>query len=155
MLNEGSVEFPAVKVSVFTELPVDDDQIDRVVSEMAFRYDLYSDLSEFYNGFQDDELLSPVIERWRGVRPSSYSSLYEYLVTATILQNTNIRRTVQMAGNLFDRFGFQLAFDEQILSAFWDPQTIRDADEQELRQIKLGYRAKALSGRLIYSGRKD
>jgi 3-methyladenine DNA glycosylase/8-oxoguanine DNA glycosylase len=31
-----------------------------------------------------------------------------------------------------------------VLYAFWDPSTINDVDEQELRNLKLGYRAKKM-----------
>ena len=46
-----------------------------------------------------------VLARWRGVHPSTYSSLYEYLVISTLLQNATVRRTVQMAENLFGQYG--------------------------------------------------
>jgi N-glycosylase/DNA lyase len=85
-----------------------------------------------------------VLARWRGTRPSTYSSLYEYLVISTLLQNATVRRTVQMAENLFAQFGSRLAYDGKILAAYWDPAVLRAAPEEELRALKVGYRAKSL-----------
>jgi 3-methyladenine DNA glycosylase/8-oxoguanine DNA glycosylase len=142
--NRGTVENPAVRLIIFADQMPAEGLIDRLVAEVACRYDLYADVRAFYNHFQDDVLLAPVLARWRGVRPSSYTSLYEYLVIATVLQNATVRRTVQMMENLFTHFGSRVIFDGRELSAFWDVRTVQQADETELRALKLGYRAKTL-----------
>ena len=140
----GSLEAPEVRLVIFSREPLDPGLVDCLAKEIAWRNDFYADLRAFYDGFQGDALLAPVLARWRGVRPSSYSSLYEYLVIATVLQNATVRRTVQMLENLFARFGTRVAFDGRVLSAFWEPGAIQAAEEAELRALKLGYRAKTL-----------
>lgn len=142
--NLGSIETPAVRLVVFAAQTPGQDQVDRLAAEIAYRYDLAADLRAFYDGFRDDPLLAPALARWRGVRPSSYTSLYEYLVIATVLQNATVRRTVQMMENLFAHFGSLEAFDGRELSAFWEPEAVRCADEIVLRELKLGYRARTL-----------
>ena len=142
--NQGSVDAPAVRLVIFADRPPAADLVDRLVNEITCRYDLDADLSAFYDGFREDPLLAPLLARWRGVRPSSYTSLYEYLVIATLLQNATVRRTVQMMENMFASYGSRAAFDGRTLSAFWEPEAVQQADEMELRGIKLGYRAKTL-----------
>jgi 3-methyladenine DNA glycosylase/8-oxoguanine DNA glycosylase len=144
MDNLGEVEDPTIRLAVFSEEPAASAAIDAIGVEMAWRYDLMADLSSFYNGFMNDDLLSPVLLRWRGVRPSTYSSLYEYLVISTLLQNATVRRTVQMAENLFDRFGRRIEYDGRQLASYWDPVDIRGASDGELRALKVGYRSKML-----------
>jgi 3-methyladenine DNA glycosylase/8-oxoguanine DNA glycosylase len=140
----GSVEEPAVRLTVFSGAPLAPDLVERIAAEQVYRYGMHLDLRPFYDGFREDPRLAQALERWRGLRPSSYSSLYEYLVIATLLQNTTVRRTVQMNDALFARFGMQLAFDGRVLSAFWPPEAIRAVEESELRALKLGYRAKTI-----------
>lgn len=140
----GSTEQPEIRLAIFSAEPLAAQQIEQIAAEITCRYDLAADLRTFYDGFQDDALLAPALVRWRGVRPSSYTSLYEYLVIATVLQNATVRRTVQMMENLFEHFGAKIAFDGRCLSAFWDPAAVRAADEADLRALKLGYRAKTL-----------
>lgn len=142
--NVGSIEAPGVRLVVFSAQPPPVDQVDRLAAEIACRYDFAADLRPFYDGYADDPLLAPALARWRGVRPSTYSSLYEYLVIATVLQNATVRRTVQMMENLFAYFGDRVTFDGRELSAFWEPEAIRRTDEAVLRSLKLGYRAKTL-----------
>lgn len=140
----GDVEEPAVRMAVFSGAPLAPGLLERIAAEQVYRYGMDLEVRPFYDGFRDDPRLAQALQRWRGVRPSSYSSLYEYLVIATLLQNATVRRTVQMNDNLFARFGRQLAFDGRVLSAFWPPEAIRAAEEDDLRALKLGYRAKTI-----------
>lgn len=145
MDNLGIIDDPALRVTIFSSQAIDGGCAEQISAEITERFDLRADLSPFYNGdLRDDALLGPVLERWRGVRPSAYTSLYESLVVTTTLQNATVRRTVQMMENLFARYGSRLEFDGHELSAFWDPEIIRLADESDLRALKLGYRAKTL-----------
>ena len=143
--NQGDVEHPRVALTIYSAGPLDPACAGRIADEIAARFDLLADLRPFYDGpLRDDSLLAEVFARWRGTRPSTYSSLYEYLVIATALQNANVRRTVQMMENLFARFGARLAFDGRELNAYWDPRAVHEAAEEELRALKVGYRAKSL-----------
>ena len=79
------------------------------------------------------------------MRVSSPYSLYEFLVVTTVLQNTTVRRTIAMLRALFERYGSTVRFDGRELFAFWPPQVLFAAGEQELRDLKVGYRAKTLA----------
>jgi len=143
--NLGQVEDPAVRLVIYSQQPLDSAQVQSIAAEVSIRNDMTADLRPFYDGeLRGDPLLSEVFARWRGVRPSSYTSLYEYLVIATVLQNATVRRSVQMTENLFQHYGMRLAFDGRKLSAFWQPQVLYEASEEELRALKVGYRAKSL-----------
>lgn len=143
--NQGEIERPAVRVTIYSAQPLDPACAQAIFDEIAARMDLRSDLRMFYDGdLGSDPLLEGVFARWRGTRPSSYSSLYESLAITTVLQNATVRRTVQMMENLFARFGARLDFDDRELSGFWDPRAIYEASEDELRALKVGYRAKSL-----------
>ena len=71
-------------------------------------------------------------------------SLYEYLVIAIVLQNATVRRSVQMLQALFEGYGTLLRFDRRELYGFWEPATLAGTTEQELRALKVGYRARRL-----------
>lgn len=47
-----------------------------------------------------------------------------------------------MLDNLFGEYGTSIEFDGKKLFGFWSPEIIHQADEEDLRKIKLGYRAK-------------
>ena len=118
--------------------------LDRLTDEINFRWNLKMDLEEFYRRFEGDPHLGPIIQRWRGMRPMNPGSLYEYLVIAIVLQNATVRRSVNMLQALFEAYGWRLCFDGRVFSGFWEPAILDAASEQDLRSLKVGYRAKSL-----------
>jgi 3-methyladenine DNA glycosylase/8-oxoguanine DNA glycosylase len=96
--------------------------------------------------YADDEVLSRLPATMCGARPASPWSLYEYLSIGTVLQNTTVARTVQMAQALARLLGTWYRFpDDVVLAGFWHPGAVVDLGEPALRDAKLGYRAKTLT----------
>lgn len=139
-----SVDNPMIEITIYSAKKIDSLLIKQILSEIKFRFDMKADIKEFYNKCCNDEILSPVIERWKGMRVSAHVFLYEFLVITTVLQNATVRRSVQMLDNLFKKYGTTVEFNGQKLYAFWSPRVIFGTSEEELRKIKLGYRAKTL-----------
>jgi 3-methyladenine DNA glycosylase/8-oxoguanine DNA glycosylase len=144
MANPGSVDEPSIQLGIFTAEEMSEDAIQAISDEVVYRFDLQADLSEFYSDYADDEVLGPVLKRWRGMRAMANASLYEFLVISTVLQNATVRRSTQMLENLFRRYGSEVAYDGEQLLAYWPPEAIHETSEEELRALKVGYRAKQL-----------
>jgi 3-methyladenine DNA glycosylase/8-oxoguanine DNA glycosylase len=142
--NRGETEQPRVALSIWSEEALAPGFVDSLMEEIRYRYDFRLDLSEFNRRFAEDAQLGPVIERWRGMRPLNHSSLYEYLIIAIVLQNATVRRSVSMMQALLERYGTSLAYDGKELYCFWEPETIEETTEEELRELKMGYRAKSI-----------
>jgi len=142
--NRGTVDLPKLIISVFSKGELAQSFTDGLIEEINYRYNLRFDLTEFNHRFEDDPQLGPIIDRWRGMRPMSYSSLYEYLIIAIVLQNATVRRSVDMMQTLFQNHGTLLSYDNRELFCFWSPEAIQGASEQDLRELKIGYRAKSI-----------
>ena len=142
--NQGTVDRPGIALTIWSRDELDQDFLDGLTDEINHRCHLQLDLTEFNRRFGDDPQLGPVIDKWRGMWPASYSSLYEYLIIAIVLQNAAVRRSVNMMQALFENYGTLLAYDDKDLYCFWEPETIDRATEQELRDLKVGYRAKSI-----------
>jgi 3-methyladenine DNA glycosylase/8-oxoguanine DNA glycosylase len=150
MIDSGTSKRPKLSISVFSGRKLSRTFLKTLWEEIAFRFDFDSDLNEFERECGSDPLLRPVMNRWRGMRVSAGVSLYEFLVIATVLQNAPVRRSVQMLGVLFQNVGAILRFDGRELSSFWEPEDIARIDEDDLRALKLGYRAKTLKRQAEY-----
>ena len=85
--------------------------VDGLVAELVYRYNLHLDLTKFNRRFRDDPQLGPIIRKWRGMRPFSAGSLYEYLIIAIMLQNCTVRRSVNMLQALYEKYGTALVYD--------------------------------------------
>ncbi len=142
--NRGTVDQPAIRLSVWAEESLDAAFLDGLTAEIVYRCNLDLDLSDFYDRFADDTQLGPVIDRWRGLRPAAFSSLYEYLLIAIVLQNATVRRSVQMMQALLETHGTALVYDGRTLHCFWEPQALAGVTEDDLRQLKVGYRARTI-----------
>jgi 3-methyladenine DNA glycosylase/8-oxoguanine DNA glycosylase len=142
--NEGSVDQPLISLSIWSHQELNDRFIDELLSELEHRYRFQFDLTDFYERFSGDVQLGPIIARWRGMRPLNHNSLYEYLIIAIVLQNATVRRSVSMMQALFENYGTPLAFDDRLLYCFWEPPVVHRATEEDLRGLKVGYRAKSI-----------
>ena len=144
LINAGGVNQPKITLEIYSAEKLPNQFADSLVSEIKYRYNLDLDLSDFYHQFNNDAILGPVIEKWRGMRPGHPSSLYEYLIIGVILQNARISRSIQMFRSLLEKYGNLLEFDGRQLWCFWEPGQLADVSEQELRGLKVGYRAKSI-----------
>jgi 3-methyladenine DNA glycosylase/8-oxoguanine DNA glycosylase len=142
--NQGTTDQPRLSLSIFAEDKLGQDFLKGLIDEITCRCSLQMDLTEFNQRFQDDPQLGLIIDKWRGMRPLNHSSLYEYLIIAIVLQNATVRRSVNMMQALFEKYGPLLAYDGKGLYCFWEPEVIHRATEQELRDLKIGYRAKSI-----------
>jgi 3-methyladenine DNA glycosylase/8-oxoguanine DNA glycosylase len=155
--DRGTVERPAIELAIWSERALPEAAVAGLEAELSYRLGLDLDLAPFYELATRDPHLAPIVERWRGMRPLNVSSLYEYLVIAIVLQNATVRRTVQMMQALLEGYGTPLEYDGRTLYAFWEPAALAAAGEEELRALKLGYRARSLVrvSEAIASGRVD
>lgn len=143
-VGQGTIENPMVKVEIFAQHTLNDALIETLMNEIRYRYNLDGDLSAFYEAFANDLVLGPIIRRWRGMRPGHQGSLYEYVIIGIVLQNATVRRSIQMLQALLERYGTLLAFDDKTLWCFWEPGGLQSATEEDLRALKVGYRARSI-----------
>ena len=143
MHDLGTADVPHVALTIFSDHELTPKETSAVTTQVAHDFALYTDLSEFNALLERDKLMRPVLERWRGTRPSG-GPLYEMLVICIVLQNAVVRRSIQMMQNLLRTYGALLHFDGQSLYGYWPPAALDAAPEEELRALKVGYRAKAL-----------
>ncbi len=143
--NLGSKDYPKIRADIFSKKKPTTATVEEIVSEIRWRFDLDSSgVPRFVNEFRKDRYLGPPIQRHPGMRLKGGSSLYEYLAVTVMLQNTIVRRSVAMLQALFERYGQEVSFDGHALWTFWDPEKIHVAPEDELRSLRLGYRARTL-----------
>ncbi|MDH5375441.1 MAG: hypothetical protein OEW95_06465 [Candidatus Bathyarchaeota archaeon] len=144
MENSGVVNAPKIRLTVYSKNKLIPNMMERIVEELNWRYGFNEDISEFFEEFKNDKFLKTVFKRWRGMRANCANSLYELLIISIVLQNATVRRTIQMMDNLFNAYGSKLKFDGKELFAYWNPEDLNEVDEEELRTLKVGYRAKMI-----------
>jgi len=142
--NKGQVDSPKLLLTIHGRSKVSDKILRSLIKEIRYRYNLDLSLVGFYKSFEKDKNLGPVIKQWRGMRPGHPSSLYEYLIIGILLQNAMVKRSIQMFQALLEKYGQLLEFDGQKLLCFWPSGKLQKVSEDELRALKVGYRAKSI-----------
>jgi 3-methyladenine DNA glycosylase/8-oxoguanine DNA glycosylase len=142
--NKGNADYPRIKLTVYSRRSLPDTYLESLRKEIGCRFNFDQDISDFCRKYRTDEFLGQPIRHWRGMKPVAANSLYETLMIYVVLQNATVKRSVQMLENLFTKFGKRESFDRQTLSTFWTPTSIAESTEEELRALKVGYRAKFL-----------
>ena len=142
--DQSRNEEPRLQIDIYADRTPQSDVLVSLIEEIKYRYNLDLDLTGFYRRFSKDQVLGPVIKRWRGMRPGHPSSLYEYLMIGIVLQNATVRRSIQMFRALLENYGTLLEFDGKELWCFWEPGALHQVSEEELRGLKVGYRARSI-----------
>jgi len=145
MESKGVTDVPMIKLTIYSMEKLSHKEIEKIVKEVNWRYGLDEDISEFSVEFENDRFLKAAFKRLKGMRNNCANSLYELLIISIVLQNATVRRTVQkMMNNLFNAYGKKLRFDNKELFAYWSPEDLKEIREEELRSLKVGYRAKMI-----------
>ena len=142
--NKGTTNRPKIKLRIFSKKKLGRQGIKDILDELNWRYGFNEDISEFLKRFKSDKFLMAAMKNWKGMRLNCSNSLYELLIIAIVLQNATIRRTVQMMNTLFEKFGTLLKFDGKKIYAYWSPSDLDKISEEDLRKLKVGYRAKMI-----------
>ena len=154
---KGTIEKPKLQIDIYAPRKIPDPTVAALLDEIKYRYNLDLDLTDFYKTFRKDEVLGPIIKHWRGMRPGHPSSLYEYLMIGIVLQNATVRRSIQMFAALLEKYGTLVEYDGKELSCFWEPGALHSISEEELRALKVGYRAQSIKkiDEYFYQGAVD
>ena len=142
--NRGTVSNPLVEMKIYAKKKLSKEFVNSLVDEIRYLYNFDLDLKPFYKKFKNDKILGPIIKKWQGMRPGHPSSLYEYLIIGIVLQNATVRRSVQMFQTLLENYGSVLEFDGKKLLCFWNEGGLNKVSEDDLRALKVGYRAKSI-----------
>lgn len=143
--DKGETQKPRIKVFVFYDKDISKNELEKIRQEIIWRFDLNADLKEFNKLAKSDKRFYPIFKKWLGMRNSSAHNLYELLIIAVLLQNATVRRTVQMTNVLLDSYGTKLKFGGKEIFAIWLPEKLNNVSEQNLRNLKIGYRAKFIN----------
>lgn len=148
-INKGTVSNPLIEVKIYAKNKLAKDFINSLIREIKYSYNLDLDLKDFYKQFKNDKILGPIINKWKGMKPGHPSSLYEYLIIGIVLQNATVRRSVQMLQALLENYGKLLEYPSEAkkgkkLWCFWNPGDLQKVSEEDLRALKIGYRAKSI-----------
>src|SRR5438128_5984801 len=120
---------------------------------IAHYFALDHPLAEIYESFPDDPVMNAARDFCRGLRIIRQPK-WECLATFICSSMKQVAHIRQISAALRNRFGVERKIGSRVVYTFPWPQRIAGASETELRECKLGYRAKNLraTAQLVSSG---
>lgn len=116
-------------------------------ADLAFAADMMAhllafdvDLSGFYEMLSYDSALAEAVGSLRGLRPARNETVFEALVLAILAQQISAAVARVMRDGLVETFGTPVEVDGHTLYAFPRPESLFNADTDDLRAQKLSAR---------------
>ena len=144
---------PTVDGLEFTSFPETEDAF---IIRLSNYLGLDDDLGAIYQSICVDDHLKSVVDRYLGMRILRQDP-WECLVSFICSAWSNVNRVSRIVENLSSRFGQPILVDGNIRAAFPAAEELASTDEQTLRSLGLGFRAKYIiaSSRHVAEGRID
>ena len=95
------------------------------------------DLEPFYRASKSIDWLAPLVRGARGVKPPRYPSIWEACVNAIVYQQISIHAAGAILRRVIERYAQAVTVGDDQLYAFPGPQTLIDADAEDLRGLGL------------------
>jgi DNA-3-methyladenine glycosylase II len=130
----GTAERPVVRLTLRGQ-PEALASADEVVRTFRRLVGLDVDLREFYALAGRDPLLGPLVDRFRGFKPTRYPSLFECLTNAIACQQVTLSFGLQVVSRLAAAYGRAVEAEDGVAYAFPTPEAVARADPEHLREI--------------------
>ena len=93
------------------------------------------DLSSFYQLAQRDSKLGPLVERFRGVKPPRFPTLFEALANAIACQQMSLSLGILLLGRLTQKFGLPAQETVGPAHAFPRPVDLAELEPEDFREL--------------------
>lgn len=93
------------------------------------------DLTDFYRLIARDPKLGPLVQRFRGVKPPRFPSIFEALVNAISCQQLSLAVGLTLLSRLARHYGAKVEHDAEVAYAFPEPDVLANAVPEELRRL--------------------
>lgn len=121
-------------------------------------FGLNVDLDEFYRFAARDTRLAPLAERFRGMRPPRFPTVFEALVNGFACQQMSLTLGITLLSRLSQSYGLAADEGNQTAHAFPTPENLAGLDLRALRPLGFSYqksRAIIEAARAVCEGKLD
>ncbi len=126
---------PTLDVTVESERKLGSRGIEEVADLVRKMLGLATDLGPFYLLADDQGFLKPLVERFAGVKPPRFPSLFEGLVNAVACQQLTLDLGIMLLNRLSESFGVRVVDRGELLYAFPVPTDLAGLSEESIKNL--------------------
>jgi DNA-3-methyladenine glycosylase II len=144
--QEGTAYSPKLNVTVACDRP--STTIEETTTTALDRLlGIHVDLSGFYKMSAGDKILGPVVQRFQGVKPPRFATLFEAIANGIVFQQLSLSAAVSILNRLAEAFGRPFTDSGTTHITFPEPGSLAQHDFDEIAKVGLTVnKAKALLG---------
>ena len=115
----------------------DASQKNRIETFIRHWFDLDRDLTPFYQLSENDPLLAPIVERFRGLRIIGVEDLFEALCWSVLGQQVNLAFAYTLKRRVVETFGEKSSWDGRNFWLFPEVERVANLEKEDLRALSI------------------
>ncbi len=135
--QDGGLKNPKLNVEVFCEALNSQTVKSRISLTLGKMFSLRRDFGDFYSLSERDKRLRPLADRFTGMKPPRFPTIFEALVNAFSCQQISLDLGVILLNRLADSYGIAVREDGNFSHAFPRPEDLAGLSPENFR--KLGF----------------
>lgn len=129
-------DHPELLVTIVSSAPTESARIKEALQNML---GLRVDLTGFYTLAHKDTMLSPLVQKFLGVKPPRFPSLFEALLNAFACQQVSLDVGMMLLNRLTETYGVKFEHGPAVFAAFPGAEAIASASIEDIRALGFSY----------------
>jgi len=135
--QEGDINKPKLHVEVIGEISDLQTVKSRISAMLVKMFSIRSDFKDFYSLSSSNKRLRPLVERFTGVKPPRFPTVFEALVNAFSCQQLSLDLGIILLNRLSYSHGIAFKESDTVFHAFPRPKDLAVLSKEDLRKLGL------------------
>ena len=143
IMAEQEKEMNNAQIKVTVDQKITDHIKNKVAQFISKIFSLDLDLKPFYIMAENDAHLKQIVNRFMGLKPPRFPSIFETLCNAIACQLLSLDAGIQLLNNLAEKYGAKHLYNDKEFYSFPEPCNIAERSPRELRKLGFSFHKSA------------
>lgn len=141
MESEGTIDKPLISVTMHSDSPLDEEDINYAKERINWMFGLDEDLIPFYEFIKEhDPMLYKFIQKLYGLRAPATPTVFEAFVHVIVEQQISFDFAGATKAKIVEKYGNKMLYHGSPYYAFPTPERLAQAEVMDLRELKTSTR---------------
>ncbi len=135
----GSVDEPELSVTIKPDNELSKEDIELVRDEVISIFNLDYNLKDFYDYMKNENVMSKLILKLKGLNSPTTPTFFEAIVTSIIEQQISLKAARSIETKMVKKYGEKLKIKTETYYRFPTPETISKLKKEDLKRCRLEF----------------